>query len=314
MIIKEKPRTTVKAIKGTQLPELEKADLSVIEGLHSQINVKNIKTNHIVRYEFKNRNPEEFGDMDALKSSIKEVGILKPIIVFDTEDGYILIAGERRWTASKELNLKTVQAKVYPEEMFSDAFALRLQEIENEESEGMTDYGKFKHYRNLLENDIYASRGDLIDKLNIKGGRQELSRMFSFEALEAYDNLINCFNISSRRADDIKKKIFNKLGSKLDKFVKDNYLGIQGELSIFKLEEVAKKYIGQNSKKQKKQSFHYDIKTKSGSKAISSSLNNQNISLKLSESIKNSYLLTENDLKEISNLAWKYISKKIPND
>lgn len=52
------------------------------------------------------------GDMEDLVDSIKKHGILQPLIVTKTGEGYQLIAGERRLEASKILGLKTVPAIV----------------------------------------------------------------------------------------------------------------------------------------------------------------------------------------------------------
>ena len=39
--------------------------------------------------------------MASLAASIKEVGVLQPVLVREVDDGYELIAGERRWRAAR---------------------------------------------------------------------------------------------------------------------------------------------------------------------------------------------------------------------
>lgn len=46
--------------------------------------------------------------LEELSESIKEHGVLQPIIVTKKEDYYQIIAGERRWRASKKAGLKTI--------------------------------------------------------------------------------------------------------------------------------------------------------------------------------------------------------------
>ena len=49
--------------------------------------------------------PREHFDEEELASlaeSIREVGILQPVLVRETDDGYELIAGERRWRAARQ--------------------------------------------------------------------------------------------------------------------------------------------------------------------------------------------------------------------
>lgn len=50
--------------------------------------------------------------IDDLAASIAEHGVLQPIIVAKKEDYYQIIAGERRWRASKKAGLKTIPAIV----------------------------------------------------------------------------------------------------------------------------------------------------------------------------------------------------------
>ena len=50
--------------------------------------------------------------LDELAESIKQHGLIQPIIVRDTGSGYEIVAGERRWRASREAGLKTVPCLV----------------------------------------------------------------------------------------------------------------------------------------------------------------------------------------------------------
>ena len=47
-----------------------------------------------------------------LTSSIKEVGVLQPVLVREKSTGYELIAGERRWLAARRAGLSSVPALV----------------------------------------------------------------------------------------------------------------------------------------------------------------------------------------------------------
>ncbi len=50
--------------------------------------------------------------LEELASSIKQFGILQPLVVTQHDGGYQIIAGERRWRAAKKAGLKTVPAIV----------------------------------------------------------------------------------------------------------------------------------------------------------------------------------------------------------
>ena len=59
------------------------------------------------------RQPRTVFDEDALAElvgSIKEIGVLQPVVVRQVSDGYELIMGERRWRATQEAGLTTVPA------------------------------------------------------------------------------------------------------------------------------------------------------------------------------------------------------------
>lgn len=77
-----------------------------------------IKKIDISRIEANKDQPRKTFDqvaIDQLSSSIKQYGILQPIIVSPTakdESKFIIIAGERRWLAAKKAGLKTVPAIV----------------------------------------------------------------------------------------------------------------------------------------------------------------------------------------------------------
>jgi ParB family chromosome partitioning protein len=73
---------------------------------------------------------KDFGDeaIQELADSIKEYGVLQPLIVTPHEGGYMLIAGERRWRASRLAGQKTVPAIV---RTMKDLERLEIALIEN---------------------------------------------------------------------------------------------------------------------------------------------------------------------------------------
>lgn len=73
------------------------------------------------------RGREEFGNMESLKLSIMQYGILVPIIVKKTDNEYELVAGERRLTCCKELGMTEIPA-VIKENI--DAFTQKELELE----------------------------------------------------------------------------------------------------------------------------------------------------------------------------------------
>ncbi len=75
--------------------------------------------------------PRERFDADAfseLVASIGKYGIMQPIVVRPKEDGFELVAGERRWRAAKKAGMKEIPAIV---RQSSDSESLQFALVEN---------------------------------------------------------------------------------------------------------------------------------------------------------------------------------------
>ncbi len=85
-------------------------------------------------------------EMRGLVESMKKHGILQPVIVRPLPHGYMLIAGERRWRAAKQLGLKEIPAII----RHSDgANTLELALIENIQREDLSPIEKAKGFDEL---------------------------------------------------------------------------------------------------------------------------------------------------------------------
>ncbi len=87
-------------------------------------------------------------ELEDLLNSIKEHGILNPLVVTRTSDGYELIAGERRLRASKMLGLKTVPVVVRDA---SEQQKLELAIIENIQRQDLNALEEALAYAALIE-------------------------------------------------------------------------------------------------------------------------------------------------------------------
>lgn len=96
--------------------------------------------------------PREHFDEEALAAladSIREVGILQPVLVRAGEDGgYELIAGERRWRAARRVGLQTVPAMV---RVADDAAMLQHAIVENIQREELNPLEEAAAYQQLIE-------------------------------------------------------------------------------------------------------------------------------------------------------------------
>ena len=100
--------------------------------------------------------------MEALAASIREHGVLQPIVVTREDGKYKIVAGERRWRASKIAGLDKIPAIV---RSLDSQNRLELSIIENAQREDLnpielaTAYAKLKNQFNLSDEDIAAKVG-----------------------------------------------------------------------------------------------------------------------------------------------------------
>ena len=87
--------------------------------------------------------------LEELAASLKEVGVLQPIVVTPGESGYVLIAGERRWRAARRAGLHVI-----PAVLRGSAGDSTLVEalVENVQRQDLTPLEEAHAYQELLEN------------------------------------------------------------------------------------------------------------------------------------------------------------------
>lgn len=94
---------------GALLSEMEEVYDTEVPKQHT---IVEIPLNHIRPNPFQPRKSFDEKSLAELGDSIKEHGLLQPIVVIEDIDGYILVAGERRLRASKLAKTKTIKAIV----------------------------------------------------------------------------------------------------------------------------------------------------------------------------------------------------------
>jgi ParB family chromosome partitioning protein len=89
--------------------------------------------------------------MSALAASIRELGVLQPVLVRPIGDGseYELIAGERRWRAARRAGLQTIPVLV--REVAADAHSLEQALVENLHREDLGPLEEAAAYQQLID-------------------------------------------------------------------------------------------------------------------------------------------------------------------
>ena len=122
----------------------------------AELNIRSIEPNP--------QQPRHIFDDEALAElvhSIKEIGLLQPVVVRPTKTGYELVAGERRLRASKKAGLKTIPAlirKTADDQMLRDAL------LENLHRSNLTPLEEASAYQQLLS-DFGGTQDELATKL-----------------------------------------------------------------------------------------------------------------------------------------------------
>ncbi|MBD2023800.1 ParB/RepB/Spo0J family partition protein [Leptolyngbya sp. FACHB-711] len=112
------------------------------------------------------RQPRRYFDPEKLAQltqSVKEHGILEPLLVRPLEDGYELIAGERRYRAAKEVGLKEVPVVVRE---FNDRQALQVALIENLQRDDLNSMDETEGLLQLMAIDLDVTTDEVVAVLN----------------------------------------------------------------------------------------------------------------------------------------------------
>ena len=96
-----------------------------------------------------------------LSQSIKEHGLIQPIIVKEDNSVYTIVAGERRWRAAKLAGLKDIPAIIMD---LSDKDVLEISLIENIQRQDLNPIEEAKAYKKLLD-DFKLTQEDLSKRI-----------------------------------------------------------------------------------------------------------------------------------------------------
>ncbi len=115
---------------------------AIFEDNVQEIEINKIKTN-------KNQPRKNFNEerLDELYHSIKAHGVLQPVILRKINDGYELVAGERRLRAALKANLRKIPAIV---KKLTDSEAMEIALIENLQREDLNPLEEAAAYKRLM--------------------------------------------------------------------------------------------------------------------------------------------------------------------
>jgi ParB family chromosome partitioning protein len=117
-------------------------------GTASEGALRDVPIDEIEANRFQPRERFEEASLMALADSIRELGVLQPVLVRESDEGYELIAGERRWRAAKRAGLTTIPALVRTAD---DLASLEQAVVENLHRADLNPLEEAAAYQQLLE-------------------------------------------------------------------------------------------------------------------------------------------------------------------
>jgi ParB/RepB/Spo0J family partition protein len=191
------------------------------------VGVRIVEIDHIEPNPEQPRMVFEVDALDELSSSIREHGVLQPILVRPLgPNTYQIVAGERRWRASKLAGLATIPALI---EDIDDDTALEISIIENLQREDLSPLDEAAMYDRMVHEHGYSIR-KLADKLGKDKGYLE-NRLRLADAPAEVRELVSLRKDSLSHAYELMKVEDPKKRRRLAEQV------ARGELTLIKLRD-----------------------------------------------------------------------------
>ncbi|MFH0751417.1 MAG: ParB/RepB/Spo0J family partition protein [Chloroflexota bacterium] len=224
-------RPDFRAVAARRLSEERELSPSIVnflapEGSRS-LGVRHVPIDRIVPNPENPRLLFEESALEELASSIREHGVLQPILVRPAgRDQYQLVAGERRWRAARRAGLLTIPALV--EELDDDA-AMEIAIIENLQREDLSPLEEATMYEKMVTQHGYSIRklaqklgkdkGYLENRLRLADAPEEIRALVSVRK----DTLSHAYELMKVQDPRKRKRLAAQVAS--------------GQLSLLKLRE-----------------------------------------------------------------------------
>ncbi|MCU0477696.1 MAG: ParB/RepB/Spo0J family partition protein [Chloroflexi bacterium] len=223
-------RPDFRAVAAQRLSEERELSPSIVSLLSAEgaksLGIRHVPVERIVPNPENPRLLFEEAALEELASSIREHGVLQPILVRPMGDGYQLVAGERRWRAAIRAGLQTIPALV--EELDDDA-ALEIAVIENLQREDLSPLEEATMYDKMVTEHGYSIRklaqklgkdkGYLENRLRLADAPEEIRALVSVRK----DTLSHAYELMKVQDPKKRKRLAAQVAS--------------GQLSLVKLRE-----------------------------------------------------------------------------
>ena len=171
---------------GALIPDLSALD----DKARKALGIHEIELDKIVPNEYQPRKTFQTESLKELAASIKEHGVIQPVIVHLIGSNYGLIAGERRWRAARLAGLKTIPALVKEatkRELIEQALIENIQREDLNPLEAAEAYKRLQDEFKLTQEDLAKrvgkERSTVTNFLRILGLPKELKQSLAVGAL-----------------------------------------------------------------------------------------------------------------------------------
>ncbi len=140
-----------------------------------------------------NQPRKEFNEdrLEELAMSIRQYGVLEPIVVTPRGEGYMIIAGERRWRASRIASLEAIPAKIIEAD---DSLIEELALLENIQRQDLNVIEEARGFKSLLD------RG---------WTKEELARKMGFKQVWRIDERTSLLNLTDEHQQLVIKGVIS---------------------------------------------------------------------------------------------------------
>ena len=185
-------------------------------------------------------------EMTELANSIKEKGVIQPILVSRAKDGFQLIAGERRWRAAQKAGLDKIPAWIRD---VSPAEALELALIENIQREDLNPIEEAFAYQEMIQK--FNLRQEALSK-RIGKDRSTIANLLRLLKLPA---IIQQDLIDGQLTTGHARVLVSIESQLVQKEIRD--LTIKKSLSVRQIEALVKKILAKKPKSSKNEKDYY---------------------------------------------------------
>lgn len=179
--------------------------------------------------------------LEELADSIRNHGVIQPIIVRKRDDYYEIIAGERRWRAARLAGLKEIPVVIRE---YTDSEVSEIALIENIQREDLSPLEEARAYKTLIE-EYGITQEELSGRLS-KSRSKIANTMRLLKLDESVQELLESGRLSAGHARallGLESPVFQKTAA--DEILKNN-------LSVRDTEKLVKKWNNPAAKREKK--------------------------------------------------------------